>query len=104
MYNPPDYYEMDALLTDEHKMIRAAVREWVNRNVKPIIEDYAQQHKPLPAEMMRQMGELGAMGITGDFPIMRHMMNLESVITYEGTHDIHLLITGMDITEISAFL
>ena len=62
MYNPPDYYEIDALLTDEHKMIRAAVREWVNRNVKPIIEDYAQQHKPLPAELMRQMGELGALG------------------------------------------
>ena len=46
---------------------------------------------------------LGAMGITGDFPMMRHMMNLESVITYEGTHDIHLLITGMDITGIAAF-
>ena len=45
----------------------------------------------------------GAMGITGEFPIMRHMMNLESVITYEGTHDIHLLITGMDITGINAF-
>lgn len=46
---------------------------------------------------------LGAMGITNDFPMMRHMMNLESVITYEGTHDIHLLITGADITGISAF-
>jgi len=46
---------------------------------------------------------LGAMGISGDFPIMRHMMNLESVITYEGTHDIHLLITGLDITGIAAF-
>ncbi|MHB1147799.1 MAG: acyl-CoA dehydrogenase family protein [Lutibacter sp.] len=46
---------------------------------------------------------LGAMGITGEYSIMRHMMNLESVITYEGTHDIHLLITGMDITGISAF-
>ncbi|HAW52822.1 MAG TPA: acyl-CoA dehydrogenase [Flavobacteriales bacterium] len=45
----------------------------------------------------------GAMGITGEYPIMRHMMNLESVVTYEGTHDIHLLITGMDITGISAF-
>jgi glutaryl-CoA dehydrogenase len=45
----------------------------------------------------------GGMGITGEYPIMRHMMNLESVITYEGTHDIHLLITGMDITGISAF-
>ncbi len=46
---------------------------------------------------------LGAMGITGEYPIMRHMMNLESVITYEGTHDIHLLITGYDITGIQAF-
>ncbi|HLU81666.1 MAG TPA: acyl-CoA dehydrogenase family protein [Flavobacteriaceae bacterium] len=46
---------------------------------------------------------LGAMGITGEYSIMRHMMNLESVITYEGTHDIHLLITGQDITGISAF-
>tara|TARA_B100000965_G_scaffold404195_1_gene434298 strand:- start:1953 stop:3134 length:1182 start_codon:yes stop_codon:yes gene_type:complete len=46
---------------------------------------------------------LGGMGITGEYPIMRHMMNLESVITYEGTHDIHLLITGHDITGISAF-
>jgi glutaryl-CoA dehydrogenase len=46
---------------------------------------------------------LGGMGITGDYSIMRHMMNLESVITYEGTHDIHLLITGMDITGLNAF-
>ncbi|WP_461532538.1 acyl-CoA dehydrogenase family protein [Sinomicrobium sp.] len=46
---------------------------------------------------------LGAMGITGDYSIMRHMMNLESVVTYEGTHDIHLLITGADITGFSAF-
>lgn len=49
----------------------------------------------------RQM--LGGMGITGEYSIMRHMMNLESVITYEGTHDIHLLITGMDITGFNAF-
>ncbi|WP_282164509.1 acyl-CoA dehydrogenase family protein [Cellulophaga baltica] len=46
---------------------------------------------------------LGAMGISGDYSIMRHMMNLESVITYEGTHDIHLLITGADITGFPAF-
>jgi glutaryl-CoA dehydrogenase len=46
---------------------------------------------------------LGGMGITGEYSIMRHSMNLESVITYEGTHDIHLLITGMDITGFSAF-
>jgi glutaryl-CoA dehydrogenase len=46
---------------------------------------------------------LGGAGITGEYPIMRHMMNLESVITYEGTHEIHLLITGQDITGLDAF-
>ncbi|MFI5133189.1 MAG: acyl-CoA dehydrogenase family protein [Chitinophagales bacterium] len=46
---------------------------------------------------------LGGMGITGEYSVMRHMMNLESVITYEGTHDIHLLITGMDVTGFNAF-
>ena len=46
---------------------------------------------------------LGAMGITGEYPVMRHMMNIESVITYEGTHDVHLLITGMDVTGLNAF-
>lgn len=49
----------------------------------------------------RQM--LGGMGITGEYSVMRHMMNIESVITYEGTHDVHLLITGMDVTGINAF-
>ena len=53
------------------------------------------------AREARQM--LGAMGITGDYSIMRHAMNLESVITYEGTHEIHLLITGLDITGFNAF-
>ena len=45
----------------------------------------------------------GAMGIMNEYSIMRHMANLESVLTYEGTHDIHLLITGMDVTGIPAF-
>jgi glutaryl-CoA dehydrogenase len=45
----------------------------------------------------------GGMGITSEYSMMRHMANLESVLTYEGTHDIHLLITGMDVTEIPAF-
>ena len=53
------------------------------------------------AREARQMH--GGMGITGEYSIMRHMMNLESVVTYEGTHDIHLLITGMDITGFNAF-
>jgi len=55
-------------------------------------------------EIAREARQIhGAMGITNEYPIMRHMMNLESVVTYEGTHDIHLLITGMDITGLPAF-
>src|SRR6195952_2364972 len=54
------------------------------------------------AREARQM--LGGMGITGEYPIMRHLMNMESVLTYEGTHDVHLLITGMDVTGLNAFM
>lgn len=54
------------------------------------------------AREARQMH--GGMGITGEYPMMRHMMNLESVVTYEGTHDIHLLILGHEITGIPAFV
>jgi glutaryl-CoA dehydrogenase len=55
-------------------------------------------------EIAREARQIhGGMGITGEYPIMRHMMNLESVVTYEGTHDIHLLILGNEITGISAF-
>ena len=55
-------------------------------------------------EIAREARQIhGGMGITNEYPIMRHMMNLETVLTYEGTHDIHLLITGMDITGLNAF-
>lgn len=55
-------------------------------------------------EIAREARQIhGGMGITGEYPIMRHMMNLESVVTYEGTHDIHLLILGNEITGIPAF-
>lgn len=55
-------------------------------------------------EIAREARQIhGGMGITGEYPIMRHMMNLETVLTYEGTHDIHLLITGLDVTGINAF-
>ncbi len=55
-------------------------------------------------EVAREARQIfGGMGITSEYPIMRHMMNLETVLTYEGTHDIHLLITGMDITGFNAF-
>jgi len=55
-------------------------------------------------EIAREARQIhGGMGITNEYPIMRHMMNLETVLTYEGTHDIHLLITGMEVTGINAF-
>ncbi|MEM9992358.1 MAG: acyl-CoA dehydrogenase family protein [Bacteroidota bacterium] len=55
-------------------------------------------------EVAREARQIhGGMGITNEYPIMRHLMNLETVLTYEGTHDIHLLITGMDITGLNAF-
>jgi glutaryl-CoA dehydrogenase len=61
MYNPPDYYQIDNLLTDEHKMIRSSIREWVDRSVKPIIDDYAQRHD-YPTHLIKEMGEIGAFG------------------------------------------
>lgn len=55
-------------------------------------------------EIAREARQIhGGMGITDEYPVMRHMMNLETVLTYEGTHDVHLLITGMDITGLNAF-
>jgi glutaryl-CoA dehydrogenase len=62
MYQPPDYFQIDDLLTDEHKIIRASVRDWVDRAVKPVIEQYAQKHEPLPKSIMQEMGELGTLG------------------------------------------
>lgn len=55
-------------------------------------------------EVAREARQIhGGMGITNEYPCMRHMMNLETVLTYEGTHDVHLLITGMDVTGLNAF-
>ena len=61
MYNPPDYYLVDELLTEEHKLIRKAVRDWVDRSVMPVIDDYAQRHE-FPKHLIREMGEIGAFG------------------------------------------
>ncbi len=61
MYNPPDYYLVDELLSDEHKIVREAVRNWVNRSVTPVIDDYAQRHE-FPKHLIREMGEIGAFG------------------------------------------
>lgn len=79
-------------LVSEHKATPAQISMAKRNNVQMAI---------VIAREARQI--LGGMGITNEFPIMRHLMNLETVITYEGTHDIHLLITGMDITGINAF-
>ncbi|MBC8487972.1 MAG: acyl-CoA dehydrogenase family protein [Bacteroidetes bacterium] len=80
------------VLKNEGKATPAQISMAKRNNVKMAL-DVARESRQI----------LGAMGITDDFPIMRHIMNLESVITYEGTHDIHLLITGKDITGLSAF-
>ena len=80
-------------LMDQHKATPAQISMAKRNNVEMALN---------VARESRQI--LGGMGISGDYPIMRHMMNLESVITYEGTHDIHLLILGMEITGINAFI
>ena len=80
------------VLMNEHKVTPAQV-SMAKRNSCAMASDIVRDARQI----------LGGMGITGEYPIMRHMMNLESVITYEGTHDIHLLITGYDITGLSAF-
>src|ERR1700761_625218 len=80
------------ILMNENKVTPAQV-SMAKRNGCEITQQIARD--------ARQM--LGGMGITGEYSVMRHMMNLESVLTYEGTHDVHLLITGMDITGFNAF-
>ncbi|UTF96797.1 acyl-CoA dehydrogenase family protein [Elizabethkingia anophelis] len=79
-------------LKNEHRATPAQVSLAKRNNVKMAI-DIARESRQI----------LGGMGIMGEFPMMRHAANLESVITYEGTHDVHLLITGNDITGINAF-
>ena len=75
-----------------------------NKATSPQISMCKRNNVDMALKITREARQiLGGMGITGEYPIMRHMMNLESVITYEGTHDIHLLITGLDITGENAF-
>lgn len=81
------------VLKNEGKATGAQVSMAKRNNVKMAI-DIARESRQI----------LGGMGIVGDYPMMRHAANLESVITYEGTHDVHLLITGNDITGINAFI
>lgn len=79
-------------LKNNHKATPAQISMAKRNNVKMAI-DIARESRQI----------LGGMGIMGEFPMMRHAANLESVITYEGTHDVHLLITGFDITGFNAF-
>ena len=83
---------------------RLGVLKNVNRATPAPISMAKRNNVNMALQIAREARQIhGAMGITGEYPIMRHMMNLESVITYEGTHDIHLLITGLDVTGENAF-
>src|SRR3954464_3426109 len=63
LFEAPDYYLVDELLTDEHKLIRASVRDWVKKEVSPIIEDYAQKAE-FPKQLLKSLAEIGAFGPT----------------------------------------
>ena len=63
VFQSPDYFQLDDLLTDEHKMVRDAVRNYVKKEISPIIEDYAQRAE-FPQQIVRQLGELGCFGPT----------------------------------------
>ena len=75
-----------------------------DRATSPQISMAKRNNVDMALKVAREARQIhGAMGIMNEYSVMRHMANLESVITYEGTHDIHLLITGMDVTGIQAF-
>lgn len=75
-----------------------------DRATSPQISMAKRNNVDMALKVAREARQIhGAMGIMNEYSVMRHMANLESVITYEGTHDIHLLITGLDITGIQAF-
>jgi glutaryl-CoA dehydrogenase len=61
LFESPDYYNLDELLTDEHKLVRDAAREWVKRDVSPIIEEYAQKAE-FPKQIIGGLAEIGAFG------------------------------------------
>ena len=84
----------EALKADDLEMLQDLITAAINGAGRKVDE----------AMQSTMGGMLGGMGITGEYPIMRHLMNMESVLTYEGTHDVHLLITGMDVTGLNAFM
>ena len=61
LFEAPDYYNLDELLSDEHKLVRQAAREWVKRDVSPIIEEYAQKAE-FPEQIIKGLAEIGAFG------------------------------------------
>ena len=61
LFEAPDYYNLDELLTDEHKLIRDSAREWVKKSVSPIIEEYAQNAK-FPQHLIKELADIGAYG------------------------------------------
>src|SRR3954462_1161091 len=63
LFTSPDYFNVDELLTDEHKLIRETVRNYVKKEISPIIEDYAQKAE-FPVHIVKQLGELGCFGPT----------------------------------------
>ena len=60
-YTAPDYYQIDDLLTEEHKIVRQSVRDFVDKEIMPIIDGCAQRHEPIPG-LMKKLGDIGALG------------------------------------------
>ena len=103
-------------LTAEERMVRDAARAYCQEKLMPRVLE-ANRHERFHREIMNEMGALGAAefcwhvardmhggnGIADEFHVIRHVMNLEAVNTYEGTHDIHALILGRAQTGIPAF-
>jgi len=61
LFEAPDYYNLDELLSNEHKLVRNTTREWVKKSVSPVIEDYAQKAK-FPKQLINGLAEIGAFG------------------------------------------
>ena len=115
-----DYYGLDELLGEEERMTRASVRSFVEREVpllawrlgkrkdagtmRPEQVSLAKRNNVSVALDIARLARdiLGANGIVNEYPVIRHMMNLETVNTYEGTYDMHTLIVGRDITGLDA--
>ena len=101
-----DLFDADGLKGGVHFVHSEAVDQFLGLSVDSIIKKAeAELSGALPATFRNDLSRdiLGANGVADDYPIMRHMMNLESVKTYEGTQDIHTLIIGASITGIDAF-